>query len=110
MTPSTTDFTILSLLSGGIGGIIAAVDAIYGGFKRMPSPRLSKSKVAVSDRSMFIAFRGAVGAVCAWGATVGWSSDFSLEQLISIQFMVGLLGPALLRRLNGSVGRLSEHH
>ena len=101
MILSTSDFTLLSLLSGGIGGIIAAVDAIYEGFKKIPSPRLSKSKTATSDRAMFIAFRAAVGAVCAWGATLGWSGDFSLERLISIQFVIGLLGPAMLRRLNG---------
>jgi len=98
---------LMGILAGALGGVVAALNAIFGGFKKLPSPPLSTSKASVRQRGTFFIFRVIVGAVLGaaitfWFASETQSGALALAKLLFIQFAVGL-GGSLLSPLPKSI-------
>ena len=101
MTALTVEFLAVNgALAGGLGGLVAAINAVFGGFKALPVKPMSVSKAAVKGRAMFVTYRMLVGGILG-GAITFWlgpdvlAGSLSMDKLAFIQFAAGLAGSML---------------
>ena len=90
----------MGIFAGALGGVVAALNAVFGGFKKLPSPPLSTSKSSARHRGTFFTFRVLVGALLGaaitfWFASETQAGTLALTKLLFIQFAVGLGGSLL---------------
>lgn len=95
--------------AGAVGGVVAAINGIFGGFRALPPKPMSVSKAAKRTRAVFFIFRIFVGAILGAMITFWFASDvvensLSIEKLFFIQFAVGLSGSLLAPRNQGGEG------
>ncbi|RYG38775.1 MAG: hypothetical protein EON93_01415 [Burkholderiales bacterium] len=104
MTPLTVEYLALTgAMAGALGGLVAAMNAIYGGFKKLPDKPLSVSKAAIRNRATFLTFRILVGGILGGAVTFWFGPDvvartMSQDKLLFVQFAVGLAGSLLTIR------------
>jgi hypothetical protein len=98
MTPITIEYLALTgAMAGTLGGLVAAINAVFGGFAKLPEKPLSVSKSAIKNRAMFVTYRLIVGGIFGWVVTFWFGPDvvagvLSTYKLLFIQFAVGLAG------------------
>ena len=111
MTPLTVEYLALSgTLAGGLGGLVAAINAVFGGFKALPVKPMSVSKAAVKSRAMFVTYRTLVGGIFGGAISFWFGPDvvvgsLSIDKLAFLQFSAGLAGSMFSQ---GGMSRTNE--
>jgi hypothetical protein len=99
----------MGLGAGALGGVVAAINGLFSGFRALPPKPMAITKAAQRTRAVFYVFRIFLGAILGAMITFWFVSDvvnnsLPIEKLFFIQFAVGLAGSILAPKDWGDEG------